>query len=332
LSRGRPRATFAAMKLLRTLAAVTAAFGYLLVALSPVVRITGSGLGCGDHWPLCNGRLIPPLDNLPVMIEWGHRLAVLGLSVLVVALLVTAWVRRREPGGAGPGGVLRPAVLAALLLVVQSLLGAVTVWLKLPPAVVVVHLANAIALLATLCVAALRAHRALAGPPAPASSPAWRSAVVAAVMTAVVLLLGALTANLGAGFACSGFPLCNGRLWPSAGGGGLAHIQWMHRLIAYALFLHVIGMVARGGRRREPASYRAALWLVLLVLAAQVTVGAVMVLHHLAMPLRVAHGAVGALVWVAMVGLTWIAARHDAAWQPAPNAAERGEAIAQDQE
>jgi heme A synthase len=304
------------MKSLRTLAAVTAVFGYLLVALSPVVRITGSGLGCGDHWPLCNGRLIPPLDNLPVAIEWGHRLAVAGLTVLVVALLVLAWVRRREPGVAGPGGVLRPAVLAALLLVVQSLLGAVTVWLALPPAVVVVHLANAMALLATLCVAAFRAHRALAGPPAPVSSPAWRSTVVAAVMAAVVLLLGALTANLGAGFACSGFPLCNGRLWPSAGGGGLAHIQWMHRLIAYALFLHVIGMVGRAGRRHEPGGYRVALWLVLLALVAQITVGAAMVRAHLPMALRVAHGAVGALVWVAMVGLTWVAAHRDAAWQP----------------
>ena len=299
------------MRSLRTLAAVTAAFGYVLVALSPIVRITGSGLGCGDHWPLCNGRIIPPLDDLPVMIEWGHRLAVVGLSVLVAALFLTAWLRRGAPGVAGPGGVLRPVVLAALLLVVQSLLGAVTVWLELPPAVVVVHLANAMALLAALCVAALRAHRAVAGPTAPASAPAWRSAVVAAVMAAVALLLGALTANLGAGFACSGFPLCNGRLWPAAGG-GLAHIHWMHRLIAYGLLLHVIGMVARARGRHEPDGFMAALWLVLGLLVAHVTVAAIMVLQHLPMPLRVLHAALGALVWVGLVGLVGVAARTSA--------------------
>jgi heme A synthase len=299
------------MRTLRNLAAATAAFGYLLVALSPVVRITGSGMGCGDHWPLCNGRLIPPLDDLPVMIEWGHRLAVVGLSVLVAALFLTAWLRRAAPGVSGPGGVLRPVLLAALLLVVQSLLGAITVWLKLPAAVVVVHLANAMALLAALCVAALRAQRAVAGPPAPASGAAWRSAVVAAVMAAVTLLLGALTANLGAGFACSGFPLCNGRLWPSAGG-GLAHIHWMHRLIAYGLFLHVIGMVARARGRHEPEGFAMVLWLVLGLLVAHVTVAAIMVLQHLPMPLRVVHAALGALVWVALVGLVWIAARQGA--------------------
>jgi heme A synthase len=293
------------MKSLRALAAVTATFGYLLVALSPIVRITGSGLGCGDHWPLCNGRLIPPLNDLPVMIEWGHRLAVVGLSVLVAALFLTAWLRRAVPGVSGPGGVLRPVALAALLLVVQSLLGALTVWLKLPPAVVVVHLANAMALLAALCVAALRAHRAVAGPAAPASAPAWRSSVVAAVMAAVTLLLGALTANLGAGFACSGFPLCNGRLWPSAGG-GLAHIQWMHRLIAYGLFLHVIGMVARARGRHEPEGFAMTLWLVLGLLVAHVTVAAIMVLQHLPLPLRVAHAALGALVWVGLVVLVWL--------------------------
>ena len=296
------------MRTLRALAAVTAAFGYLLVALSPIVRITGSGLGCGDHWPLCNGHIIPPLDDLAVMIEWGHRLAVVGLSILVAALFLTAWLRRAEQGVSGPGGVLRPVVLAALLLVVQSLLGAITVWLALPPAIVVVHLANAMALLAALCVAALRAHRAVAGPAAPPSRAAWRSAVVAAVMAAVALLLGALTANLGAGFACTGFPLCNGRLWPSAGG-GLAHIQWMHRLIAYGLFLHVIGMAVRARTRHEPEGFTTALWLVLGLLAAHVTVAAIMVLQHLPMPLRVLHAALGAAVWVTLVVLVWLGAR-----------------------
>jgi heme A synthase len=296
------------MRSLRALAAITAAFGYLLVALSPIVRITGSGLGCGEHWPLCNGHLFPPLDDLAVTIEWSHRLAVVGLTVLVAALLLATWLRRDAPGVRGPGGVLRPAALAALLLVTQSLLGAVTVWLRLPPAIVVVHLANAMTLLAALCVAALRAHRAVVGPAAPASAAAWRSAVVAAVMAGVALLLGALTANLGAGYACGGFPLCNGRLWPAAGG-ALPHIHWMHRLIAYGLFLHVIGMVARSRRRLEPEGFTAALWLVLGLLVAQVTVAAIMVLGHLPMSARVLHAGLGALVWATLVLLVSLAAR-----------------------
>src|SRR5712691_2711268 len=55
------------------LAWTAATFTYLLIILGAIVRITGSGLGCGEHCPLCNGKLRPPLD-LPTMIEYGHRL------------------------------------------------------------------------------------------------------------------------------------------------------------------------------------------------------------------------------------------------------------------
>jgi heme A synthase len=81
----------------------------------------------------------------------------------------------------------------------------------------------------------------------------------------------------------------------------------MHRLIAYVLFLHVIGMVASSRRRHEPRGFSAALWLVLAALVAHVAVAAVMVLQHLPMPLRVLHAALGALVWGMLVGLTWLA-------------------------
>ncbi|MDH3497397.1 MAG: COX15/CtaA family protein [Gemmatimonadota bacterium] len=295
------------MRSLRVLAAVTALFGYVLVALSPIVRITGSGMGCGDDWPLCNGRLIPPLDRLDVMIEWGHRMAVVGLTVLVVALLAVAWGQRRQPGVSGRGGVLRPAVWAAVLLVLQSLLGAITVWLELPPAVVVIHLGNAMALLAVLCVAAWRAHGAVAGPAAAnrPSSRAWRSALVAAGLGGVALLLGGLTANLHAGMACTGFPLCSGQWWPAAGAGGLAHIHWTHRLVAYALALHLIGMVVSLRRRGEPRAVQVATWLAVGVLAAHVGVAVWMIGQALPLSLRASHAALGALVWVCLVYVGW---------------------------
>ena len=58
---------------------------YLLIILGGVVRITGSGLGCGDHWPLCNGHLFPPLNDIGTVIEWSHRLVAGLMSVLVVS-------------------------------------------------------------------------------------------------------------------------------------------------------------------------------------------------------------------------------------------------------
>src|SRR5438132_10995774 len=79
-----------------------AAATYLLIILGAIVRITGSGLGCGEHWPLCNGKLLPPLD-LPTMIEYGHRLAAAAVSVLVLALAAYAWWLQR--GAGSPQGV-----------------------------------------------------------------------------------------------------------------------------------------------------------------------------------------------------------------------------------
>src|SRR2546430_8528086 len=79
------------------LAWAAAAATYLLIILGAIVRITGSGLGCGEHWPLCNGRLLPPLD-LPTMIEYGHRLAALAVTVPAVT---PAGVARDHPPAMG---------------------------------------------------------------------------------------------------------------------------------------------------------------------------------------------------------------------------------------
>jgi heme A synthase len=271
-------------------------------------------MGCGDHWPLCNGRLIPRLDNLAVMIEWGHRMAVVGLTALVVALLSAAWTLRRSPEVLGPGGVLRPAALAAGLLVVQSLLGAVTVWLELPPGVVVVHLLNAMALLAAALVAALRALGRPSAVPAVSRGPA-PAALVAAGLGAVALLLGALTANLHAGTACRGFPLCSGRWWPEAAAGGLVQLHWAHRVVAYLLSLHLVGMLLAGWRRGHPVPMRRATLLAVGVVAGHIAIAAAMVSQFLPLGLRVAHAALGALVWVSLVYLAWVGA--DAPLEPA---------------
>ena len=78
------------------LAAAAAAATYALIVFGGIVRITGSGMGCGDDWPLCDGRLIPPMD-LETMIEYGHRLAAAAVSVLVVLLAALAWWPGRSP-------------------------------------------------------------------------------------------------------------------------------------------------------------------------------------------------------------------------------------------
>ena len=257
-----------------------ATFTYLLIILGAIVRITGSGLGCGEHWPLCNGKLLPPLD-LPTLIEYGHRLAAAAVSVLVTALAAYAWWLRRGAGSREQYSPDRMAYVALGLLILQVLLGAVTVKLSLPPWTVILHLGTAMLLLATLIVAAK---------PIPGARPS-RAGLGALGLGFVTVLFGALTANLGAASACLGFPLCNGQVVPA--GNYLQHIHWTHRLLAYTLFAYVVWWAVRSKRRGA--------WYVVALVTLQVTVAAAMVLLGLPQPLQAAHVAVGAALWAALV-------------------------------
>ena len=285
------------MRRFTRLAWLAATCTYLLIILGAIVRITGSGLGCGEHWPLCNGRLLPPLD-LPTLIEYGHRLAAAAVSVLVTALAVYAWWLRRETGNGKRERCVGGAPYVALaLLIFQIALGAVTVKLSLPPWTVIVHLGTAMLLLATLIVVAKRATRtpgASPGKSEPPLTPGSRPGFVGMTALAlgfVTVLLGALTANLGAASACLGFPLCNGQLMPT--GNYLQHVQWAHRLLAYSLFAYVVWWALRTKRRGA--------WYVMALVTLQIAVAAAMVLLGLPRPFQAGHVAVGAAVWAGLV-------------------------------
>jgi heme A synthase len=99
---------------------------YALIVLGSIVRTTGSGLACPD-WPLCQGRLFPPLE-MNALIEWFHRLVALLVSVLLAATV--GWVTFHRELHARLGAL---AGAALLLLFVQILLGALTVWKLLDP-------------------------------------------------------------------------------------------------------------------------------------------------------------------------------------------------------
>jgi heme o synthase len=291
-------------RLLRRLSWTGAAFGFGLIVLGGIVRITGSGMGCGDHWPRCNGEWFPPLD-LPTMIEIGHRWAAALVSLMVLAIAGVAWTRHRRDRS-----LRSPATLALVLLVIQVLLGAVTVKLALPPWVVIAHLANAMLLLAVILVTALRA-----------SSPrlegrsrhqAHGLVVAAAALGFIVVLFGAKVANLHAGLLCLGFPLCNGALLPPSN--NLALLPWAHRMLAFGFLAVVLTLAVRLGRRADPASQdlRRSIAVVVGVTVLQIGVAAAMILGLLPPALRAAHLLVGTIVWASLVVLVFHSGRTPA--------------------
>ena len=98
--------------------------GFMVVVIleGAVVRATGSGAGCGNHWPLCNGEVIPHHPRIATMIEFAHRSLTGILTTMVVALI--AWVFVARERGTR---VRRAAIWVSVLLVTEALLGAVLV-------------------------------------------------------------------------------------------------------------------------------------------------------------------------------------------------------------
>ena len=292
------------MRALRVLGLLALFLGFIQVVFGAIVRITGSGMGCGDHWPDCYGSFTPAHSGTNLLIEITHRYGAGALSFAIGALAVTAWLKRGEPGVGGRGGVLRASLLAVVLVVAAALFGAVTVKLSLHPWVVVSHLVIAMALLAVLTVVVVRAGGLGGLAIAERSQRTLRAAGAAAVLTFLALVLGALTANTpGAPLACQGFPWCR----VIGESGTPLWIHGTHRVIAFLLLGHLIGVAIGVRKRVEAKPIRAAAWTAFGIVILQVVVAAAMVEMHLPPTLRSLHQAIGTALWISVMTLAALA-------------------------
>jgi heme a synthase len=271
-----------------------------LVVFGAFTRLTDSGLGCPD-WPGCYGEASPiaashdiaqaeaaqpsgPVTRQKAWIEMIHRYLAMTVGALCVVLAALSVRARRDL----PFKAWLPWATLAWVIV-QGLFGKYTVTLKLYPAIVTLHLAGGMVLLALLVVQAER----YAGRPL-ALAGATRGLLGAALaLLSIQVLLGAWVSTNYAVLACRGFPQCNGQWWPTdmdaasgftllrhlgrAGEGGflpaeaLVAIHWAHRVFALALLAALLPLALR--LRREPAGRRAAQALLLLT-GLQVATGA----------------------------------------------------------
>src|ERR1700716_2500813 len=119
------------MRAVRRLGYLALLLGFAQIVFGAIVRITGSGMACGDHWPDCYGSFTPAPNAPNLLVEISHRYGAAALSLAILALAIAAWVNRHQPGVRGRGGVLRPSLLAVLLVVAAALFGAVTVKMEL---------------------------------------------------------------------------------------------------------------------------------------------------------------------------------------------------------
>lgn len=252
-----------------------------LIVLGALVRAQGAGLACPD-WPLCFGEWVPRM-HLRVAFEWSHRLLAGSVSLLFAGLALASWRQaclRRS--------TCRMLILGALLLGVQILLGAFTVWKLLAAWTVTAHLVtgNAFALVLLLTALSLReSAQPTERPPPPRAA---RSLLgVGTLLLAVQLVLGGLVSSRYAGLACPEWPTCNGGLWFPAWGGGVG-LHLLHRLNAYALALLFLATALTCRRQLRLRALTAAISSLLFL---QLGVGAANVLWGLPVEVTALHSA-----------------------------------------
>src|SRR6185503_9663008 len=107
-------------------AVCTLACNVLVILWGAVVRATGSGAGCGSHWPLCNGVVVPAKPSVATLVELTHRVTS-GLALVMVVVLAVACWRTLPRSHAGR----RASMAALVLIVVEAAIGAGLVLLKL---------------------------------------------------------------------------------------------------------------------------------------------------------------------------------------------------------
>ncbi len=301
------------------LAVVTAGVSLLLVAIGGAVRATDSGLAC-PTWPGCfsAGDFLPPA-GLNVWLEHSHRLVAGGVGILIATQAVWALRRFRDRPW-----IVWPAVVGAIAVVVQAVLGALVVLHLLRAELVTAHLGMGMLVVACLLVIAVHASPARATPGA-AARPFARAALGVSALTLLQILVGGHVTGIGAGLVYANGP------FPMYGIASVAPItstpaafNVAHRVLAVVLAAAVMALIAyarrtgqRGWLLRLP---RIAAWLVVL----QIGIGVGNLVTQLSFLTVIPHLAVASWIWAVLVLTTVLAYRAQAA--PAPDGVEHGEA------
>jgi heme A synthase len=304
------------------LAAATAGFTLLLVTMGGTVRATDSGLACPD-WPRCFGMWIPPAD-FHIWLEHTHRLLA-GLAGLVVAgLAIWALVRyrhRRE--------IVVPAVAAAVLILVQSGLGALVVLQLLRPELVAIHLGVAAVFIWILLALAVNVHhRPLVRPNL---ARRWfavdgrfsRWAYAVALLILAQMVLGSYATGVAAGFVFNVVPIWNDpAFFEASTTREIVHI--VHRFAGYAVGVAVVALAVRALRERrerllagtwgERERWLVRLpWLAVGLVVVQIGLGITNVLTQAVTVSAVAHLTVASWLWTVVILTALLAARWSGA-------------------
>jgi len=275
-----------------------------------VVRATGSGAGCGDHWPLCNGTVLQQSPTIGTIIEFTHRVTAALDMIFVVGLLVWSW--RATVAGHMARWTAGAAVFFTLT---EGLIGALLVKLGLTAQshsplrapMLALHLSNTLLLVAALAMTAHMLGRHLGF--------RWRDIQISAPIGTTIGMIAVMVVGVTGSMAALGdtlFPATT--LGDSIAQDFSAHAsgeaswllrwRWTHPTVAIMASIFLIWLLIRAARRGGPWDNRGLSALVVGLLAAQYLLGALDVWLLAPVWMQVIHLLGADLLWTALVVLT----------------------------
>ena len=265
------------------------AYNVAVVLWGAFVRATGSGAGCGNHWPLCNGEVTPHSPGLATIIEFTHR-ATTGLDLALVAGLVM-WAFRAFPRN---HPVRLGAALSGLFLIMEALIGAALVLLERVVKNASVywqsaHLLNTLTLLACLT---LTAWWAMGNPGIRVRGRAGWMAIASVAAVGILGVSGVIAAlgdtlypaqSLAAGFAQDLDPAAN----------LFVRLRGLHPIVAVCTGAWLIFFAVSSARKLG--------WVLVMAVGAQLLAGVVNLLLLAPVWMQLVHLLLADLLWIALV-------------------------------
>ncbi|NTV63638.1 MAG: heme A synthase [Oscillochloris sp.] len=278
------------------------AYNIVVILWGAYVRASGSGAGCGRHWPLCNGQVIPRAEQVQTLVEFTHRITSGAAGILTLIMLI--WALRAFPKG---HMARRGATLTVFFIVIESLLGAGLVRFQLVAGNTSVaraiaggiHLINTLLLVGAITLTAWWASSGRAIRLRGQGAPAWMLGIgVLAVLS--LGASGAITAlgdtlfptnSLSAGIAQDFDPSSH----------FLLRLRFWHPTLAIStgIYLLVISQILH--RIRPSQGTRLGATLLLLLFVAQLGVGSINMILLAPITLQIIHLLLADMVWVALV-------------------------------
>jgi cytochrome c oxidase assembly protein subunit 15 len=283
-------------------ARATLVWNVAVILWGAFVRATGSGAGCGAHWPLCNGEVVPQTPAVETMIEFTHRLTSGAALLLVLALAV--WVFRARPKG---HPARRAAVASLVFILLEAAVGAALVLFRLVAQnesaaralFMAGHLVNTFLLLAAL---ALTAHWLGRGAPLRRDALGRHGAVFALALVALVLVgtSGAIAA-LGDTLYPARSLLAGLGQDLSSTTGLLVRLRLLHPILGAAGALVAAVAAARVLQSTDARGPRRSAWTVAALALAQVAAGLINVVLLAPVWMQILHLFLADVLWIAVV-------------------------------